>query len=126
MSIQAGARVLMFEAAGLIATNAERIALNMYKPAFLRMTSDRVANVTSATFLELSYNNIVLIPDYCNISSSTVMMWQKSKYSTARGVLHSEPFSVDVLKARTWHDALYLLPFLIIYLFAIYCQYKYR
>ena len=126
MSIQSEARVLILEAAGLLASNAERAALSGLGPVFLPMDSGRVENLTSSAFLELTYNNIVLVPDYCNVSSTTIMLWQKSNYNTARGVLHSEPITIDVLQGRTWYDALYLVPHVLIYLFAIYCQYKYR
>jgi hypothetical protein len=125
MPISSSIRALIFSDAGLVASVAEGVALVGTDPVFLRVSSDRAANLTSAALLELTYNNIAVVPDYCNISDLTLMLWQKSQLYTVRGILHSTPASIDVVDSRSVHDVLYLVPHLIIYLFAIYCQYKY-
>ena len=91
---------------------------------FFRVASNRTTNMTAAGLGELVYNNIVFLPDSCNVPDSTLAEWQKSTLLTARGILASAPLQSKEQRTQTWYDLFFLLPVVYLYGFMLYRRRK--
>lgn len=87
---------------------------------FLPVNPSRVSNMTAADLVELSYNNIVLVPTSCNVAPATFTRWEKSTYRTARATLAANPVATASTNTQTWYDLFFLLPVVYLYGFMLY------
>ena len=90
------------------------------KMVVLEVSSNRLENMTQAGLSELVYNNVVLVPDSCQVSSTTIESWKKDPLKTARGILASKPATNSSIVTQTWYDLFFVLPVVFIYCFVLY------